>query len=170
MGVKASAMQALKEHLDLCKTLGWNGPICSLQLDSITVSNTKFITFTASFIPSDWRKMQRLALCTRAFPGTHTAEDLKIWIEEVTMEFFSDFAGKSVKPKDIFLAGTVDQGTNLYNAVCALGIESTWCSVHRLNTAVVWGLGISGSNDKKSPKNGQMRETIKKITDMVAYF
>ncbi|CAM9238024.1 unnamed protein product, partial [Pylaiella littoralis] len=51
----------------------------------------------------------RVALATRAFPGSHTAEDIKPWIEALTLEYFKDLIGPSVQPHDVFLGFTVDQ-------------------------------------------------------------
>ena len=44
--------------------------------------------------------------------------------------------------KDVFIAFTVDQGANVVNAIEALGVIVVLCCAHRLNTLVVWVLGI----------------------------
>ena len=50
-----------------------------------------------------------------------------------------------MEPKDAFLAFTVDQGGNVVNACAALGVEVIKCNCHRVNSAVLWSLGIAGS-------------------------
>ena len=39
----------------------------------------------------------------------------------------------------------MDQGGNVVNACEALGVEVIKCNCHRVNSAVLWSLGISGA-------------------------
>ena len=66
---------------------------------------------------------------------------------QLTQEFFAGFMGESVEPKDVFLVFTVDQGGNVVNACAALGVEVIKCNCHRVNSAVLWSLGIAGVCD-----------------------
>ena len=84
---------------------------------------------------------------------------------QLTQEFFAGFMGKSVEPKDVFLAFTVDQGRNVVNACAALGVEVIKCNCHRVNSAVLWRLGIAGS--ATSCKNKPMGALMKKLAACV---
>ena len=64
---------------------------------------------------------------------------------QLTQEFFAGFMGECVEPKDVFFALTVDQGGNIVNACAALGVGVIKCNCHRVNSAVLWSLGIAGS-------------------------
>ena len=84
---------------------------------------------------------------------------------QLTQEFFAGFVGESVEPKDIFLAFTVDQGGNVVNACAALGVEVIKCNCHRVNSAVLWSLGIAGS--ATTCKNKPMGALMKKLAACV---
>ena len=73
--------------------------------------------------------------------------------------------GESVEPKDAFLAFTVDQGGNVVNACAALGVEVIKCNCHRVNSAVLWSLGIAGS--ATTCKNKPMGALMKKLAACV---
>ena len=79
---------------------------------------------------------------------------------QLTQEFFAGFMGESVEPKDVFLAFTVDQGGNVVNACAALGVKVIKCNYHRVNSAVLWSLGIAGSAtpDKNKPMGALMKK------------
>ena len=70
-----------------------------------------------------------------------------------------------MEPKDVFLAFTVDQGRNVVNACAALGVEVIKCNCHRVNSAVLWRLGIAGS--ATSCKNKPMGALMKKLAACV---
>ena len=76
--------------------------------------------------------------------------------------------GDTVKPRDVFLAMTVDQGGNIVNAITSLGVEVIRCNAHRLNTAVVWALGIAGSENTCRNKDGAA--LMKKLAACVGVF
>ena len=73
--------------------------------------------------------------------------------------------GESVEAKDVFLAFTVDQGGNVSNACAALGVEVIKCNCHRVNSAVLWSLGIAGS--ATTCKNKPMGALMKKLAACV---
>ena len=85
---------------------------------------------------------------------------------QLTREYFADFMGESVKAQDVFLAFTVDQGENVVNACEALGVPVIKCNCHRVNSAVLWALGIAG----KGRKNKDMGELMKKLAALVGVF
>ena len=74
--------------------------------------------------------------------------------------------GVSVKAQDVFLAFTVDQGGNVVNAYEALGVPVIKCNCRRVNSAVLWALGIAG----KGRKNKDMGELMKKLAALVGVF
>lgn len=84
---------------------------------------------------------------------------------QLTREYFVDSMGEFVEPKDVFLAFTVDQGGNVVNACEALGVEVIKCNCHRVNSAVLWSLGIAGSAARC--KNKPMGELMKKLAACV---
>lgn len=87
---------------------------------------------------------------------------------QLTLEYFSDIVGESVEPKDVFLAFTVDQGKNIVNACHALGVPVVECNCHRVNSAVLWALGIAGS--ATTCKNKEMGDLMKKLAALVGVF
>ena len=76
--------------------------------------------------------------------------------------------GPDVKPKDVFLAFTVDQGGNVVNACILLEVEVIKCNAHRLNSATMWALGICGS--VKKCENPGMEKLMKKLAALVGVF
>ena len=59
----------------------------------------------------------------------------------------------------------MDQGGNVANACEVLGVEVIKCNCHRVNSAVLWSLGISGA---AAPcKNKAMGELMKKLAACV---
>ena len=84
---------------------------------------------------------------------------------QLTQEFLAGFMGESMEPKDVFLAFTVDQGGNAVNACTALGVEVIKCNCNRVNSAVLWSLGIAGS--ATTCKNKPMGAVMKKLAACV---
>ena len=74
--------------------------------------------------------------------------------------------GESVKAQDVVLAFTVDQGGNVVNACKALGVPVIKCNCHRVNSAVLWALGIAGNGRK----NEYMGDLMKKLAALVGVF
>ena len=62
----------------------------------------------------------------------------------------------------------MDQGGNAVNACKALGVEVIKCNCHRVNSAVLWSLVISGAAARR--KNKAMGELIKKMAACVGVF
>ena len=87
---------------------------------------------------------------------------------QLTTGFFADMMGPDVKPKDVFLAFTVDQGGNVVNACILLEVEVIKCNAHRLNSATMWALGICGS--VKKCENPEMEKLMKKLAALVGVF
>lgn len=85
----------------------------------------------------------------------------------MTTEYFGSFI-ENVKPKDVFVAATVDQEGNVVSACKKLGIETLLCRAHRINSAVMWMLGIAGSAN--TCQNPEMREIIQKAAALVVLF
>ena len=84
---------------------------------------------------------------------------------QLTQEFFAGFTGESVEPKDVFPAFTVDQGGNIVNVCVALSVEVIKCKCHRVNSAVLWSLGIAGS--ATTCKNKPMGALMKNLAACV---
>ena len=68
-------------------------------------------------------------------PLEHKDVHVKDFVSAVTTSFFSDIV-RGCKPSDVFVAATVDQGTNVINGVKLCGIEVVVCAAHRLSSAV----------------------------------
>ena len=62
----------------------------------------------------------------------------------------------------------MDQGGNVVNAREALGVEVIKCNCHRVNSAVLWSLGISGAAARC--KNKAMGELMKKLAACAGVF
>ena len=84
---------------------------------------------------------------------------------QLTQEIFAGFMGESVEPKGALLAFTVYQRGNVVNACAALGVEVIKCNCHRVNSAVLWSLGIAGS--ATTCKNKPMGALMKKLAACV---
>eukprot|EP00903_Cladosiphon_okamuranus_P011710 g11013.t1 len=166
--VKQATMDDLRLLREECLSMGYGGAFLGAQLDLTTVANEEYITFTISYVKKGDTDVNRVALATRAFPGSHTAEDVKPWIEALTLEYFKDLIGTSVQPRDVFLGFTVDQGKNIVNACTALGVPVVECNCHRVNSAVLWALGIAGS--ATTCKNKLMGDLMKKLAALVGVF
>lgn len=81
--VNARIAAVLKvQHTSVTK-LGWSGPFVSIQVDMTTTHDVEYCTVSLSLVPEDWRGMERLAVCTKSFPGKHTAGDVEPWIRKV---------------------------------------------------------------------------------------
>ena len=53
------------------------------RVDLTTVAGAEYITFSASCIPPGEATIKRIGLATRAFPGSHTANDVQYWLKKV---------------------------------------------------------------------------------------
>ena len=63
----------------------------------------------------------------------------------------------------------MDQGGNVVNACETLGVEVIKCNCHRVNSAVMWSLGTSGTGARC--KNKAMSELIiRKLAACVSVF
>ena len=59
------------------------GTFFSGQVDLTTVAGPEYITFSASYIPPGEVTIKRIRLATRAFPGSHAANDVQYWLKKV---------------------------------------------------------------------------------------
>ncbi|CAB1106218.1 unnamed protein product [Ectocarpus sp. CCAP 1310/34] len=143
--MKQAVVDDLRSVREECLGMGYGGAFLGAQLDLTTVAGEEYITFAVSYVKKGDTDVSRVSLATRAFPGSHTADDIKPWIEALTLEYLTDLMGGSVESQDVFLAFTVDQGKNVVNACTALGVPVVECNCHRVNSAVLWALGIAGS-------------------------
>lgn len=83
--VKQGVMDDLRLLREECLSMGYGGAFLGAQLDLTTVAGEEYITFTVSYVKKGSTKISRVALATRAFPGSHTADDIKPWIEAVRL-------------------------------------------------------------------------------------
>lgn len=81
--VRAVMTAKLAAHYESVKKRGWTGPWISMQCDATSTNNTEYYTVSFSWVPEDWSGMERVAFCTRAFPGKHTAAEVEPWLREV---------------------------------------------------------------------------------------
>jgi hypothetical protein len=171
MTVKQQIVNELQQQY---QSFGNSLPFCSLQLDMTTTNNVAFCTLSVSFVKEaddSSFTMQKVNLVTRSFPHEHTAAQVQSWIAEVTQEFFGSFMPDGFSYKDVYVAGTVDQGDNIINALKALRVPVMTCAAHRLNTAVQWAIGFAGTTDKqKTCKNPESRAVFAKNASMVSHF
>ena len=86
-------------------------------------------------------------------------------LSQLVVEWFENMIGGYVEAKDVFIAFTVDQGLNVVNAIHSLNVPVVLCYAHRLNTVVVWMLGIGGS--AATCKNPAIKTLIKKLARSV---
>ena len=63
--------------------MGYSGAFLGAQQDPTTAAGEEYITFSVSYVEKGSSDVTRVALATRAFPGTHAADDIKPWIENV---------------------------------------------------------------------------------------
>ena len=61
----------------------------------------------------------------------------------------------------------MDKGGNVVNACKAWGVEVIKCNCHRVNSAVLWSLGVSGAAARC--KNKAMGELMKKLAACVGF-
>ena len=80
---RETLLAEIYEHRDSCLALGYKGPFLSGQVDLTTVAGAEYITFSASYIPPGEATIKRIGLVTRAFPGSHTANDVQYWLKKV---------------------------------------------------------------------------------------
>lgn len=88
MEVKTAITVKLQEHVTSVRKMGWYGPCVSAQVDLTTANNVEYATMSLSWVPQDWSEMERVTVCTKAFPGRHTQEELEPWLRKVSFTFF----------------------------------------------------------------------------------
>ena len=81
---KKNVMDDLRSFREECLAVGYSGAFLGAQLDlTITAAGEEYITFTVSYVRKGSSDVTRVKLATQAFPGTHTAEDIRPWLETV---------------------------------------------------------------------------------------
>ena len=63
--------------------MGYSGAFLGAQLNLTTAAGEEYITFSVSYVMKGSSDVSRVALSTRAFPGTHAADDIEPMIESV---------------------------------------------------------------------------------------
>ena len=74
--VKKNVMDDLRSFREECLAVGYPGAFLGAQLDLPTAAGEEYITFTVSYVRKGGSDVTRVALAARAFPSTHTAEDI----------------------------------------------------------------------------------------------
>lgn len=169
--VKGKVIDGLRTQWE---SMGGSGPFCSLQMDMTTTNNVAFCTINVSYISkadSGKFELTKVNLVTRSFPHDHKAVQIEDWVKHVTNEFFGGFMPEGFDCKDVYNAGTVDQGGNVANAISNLRIPLLYCAAHCLNSSVQWGLGIAGTIDKqKTCKNLKLRGVMGRAAGLISHF
>ena len=101
--------------------------------------------------------------CLRPFLAANRSLDGS----QLTTAIFESFM-TGVRPRDVYVAATVDQGRNVINACEALGIPTLQCLCHRINSAVMWATGINGT--ASTCKNAEGRDQISRYAALVGMF
>lgn len=81
--VRSKVFTKIAEHRAFCLALGYTGLFLARHLDLTAVAGEKYIPFSVSYIPPEADEIVRIGLATRAFPGSHTADDIEYWVEKV---------------------------------------------------------------------------------------
>ena len=82
-GVQDGITAQLVAQYESVKKMGWTGPWMSIQVDATSTHNTEFFTVSFSWISPDWRGIERVNYCTKAFPGRHSADEIEPWLRQV---------------------------------------------------------------------------------------
>ena len=81
--VKKNVLDDLRSFREERLVVGYWGAFLGAQLDLTTAAGEEYITFSVSYVKKGSSDVSRVAFATRAFPGTHAADDIKPWIENV---------------------------------------------------------------------------------------
>ena len=81
--VKKNVMDKLRSFREGCLAVGYSGTFLGAQLDLTTAAGEECITFIVSYVRKGSSDVTRVEVAIRAFPGTHTDEDIRPWIEAV---------------------------------------------------------------------------------------
>ena len=80
--VEKNVLDDLHSFREECLAVGYSGAFLGAQLNLATAAG-ECIAFSVSYVNKGSSDVSRFALATRAFPGTHAADDMKPWIENV---------------------------------------------------------------------------------------
>ena len=86
--VKNNVLDGLRSFREECLAVGYPGAFLGAQLDLTTATGEEYITFSLSYVKKGSSDDSCVALATRAFPGTHAADEIKPWIENVRRLLF----------------------------------------------------------------------------------
>ena len=78
-----NVLDYLRSFREECLAVGYSGAFLGAQLDLTTEAGEEYITLSVSYMMNGSSDVSRVALATRAFRGTHAADDIKPWIENV---------------------------------------------------------------------------------------
>ena len=81
--VKKNVLNDLRSFREECLAVAYSGAFLGAQLDLTTAAGEEYITFSVSYVMKGSSDVSRVALSTRAFPGTHAADDIEPMIENV---------------------------------------------------------------------------------------
>ena len=74
--VKKNVLDDLRSFREECLAVGYSGAFLGAQLDLTTAAGEEYITLRASYVKKSSSDVSRVALATRAFLGTHAADDM----------------------------------------------------------------------------------------------
>ena len=70
---KKNVLDDLRSSREECLAVGYSGDFLGTQLDLTTAAGEEYITFSVSYVKKGSSDVTRVALATRAFPGTRAA-------------------------------------------------------------------------------------------------
>lgn len=88
--VKDEIVRQLKSQRESCLEHGHDGPFCGIQIALTTVGHVEYCTASCSIIPPNFGERLHLTLSARAFPGHHTYNNVKLWLQQVIIVAMSN--------------------------------------------------------------------------------
>jgi len=143
------------------------GPSFSIQFDPWTsTAGDPYLGISVSYLDEKFN-LQRACLAVKEFRGQHTGQTIAGAITSVTDDFFP-----GLSPSQVFVAATSDSASNCISAAQHLCVPHHPCDAHRLNTAVRWGMGTTGTTGVDAPSclNEPGRVLNTRVCAFVAHF
>ena len=84
--MKKNVLDYLRSFREESLAVGHLGAFLGAQLDLTTATGEGYITFSVSYVKKGRSDLSRVALATRAFPGTHDADDIKTLDRKCTLD------------------------------------------------------------------------------------
>ena len=75
--VKENVLNDLRSLCEEYLIVGYSRPFLSAQLDLTTAASEEYTTFSVSYVRKARSDVTRVTLTAQAFPGSHTADDIK---------------------------------------------------------------------------------------------